>query len=154
MTDGIIFEIYLRKDMKSFAKLIILGLLVTFAPACLPVDEEVDPGDPVEKFIGKWKVAESCHRLNYDVDILQDPGNSVQVLLYNFGNPGSGYDPAVGLVLSNSIRIEAQTIGEGWTVSGKGTYQSNGSITWDYTLVVSSDEYTCTATFTKYPAIL
>ncbi|HPI86760.1 MAG TPA: hypothetical protein PLR01_10325, partial [Bacteroidales bacterium] len=58
---------------------------------------------------------------------------------------GPGYDPAVGLVVSNNLHIQSQTIGEGWTVSGKGTYSSNGSITWDYSLVIPPNELNCTA---------
>ena len=126
-----------------------ISLLALHMPACLPVDEDVNPDDPVAKFLGAWKVNESCRRMNYNVDIQQDPGNTTQVLVYNFGNPGPGYDPAVGLVVSNSIYISSQTIGEGWTVSGKGTYQSGGTISWDYALIIPPTEYDCTATFTR-----
>lgn len=135
--------------MKIRIILIIISLLAFQIPGCVPVDENVDPDDPVAKFLGEWKVNESCRRLNYNVTIQQDPGNSAQVLIYNFGSPGIGYDPAVGLVVSNSINVSSQTIGEGWTVKGKGTYQTNGTISWDYTLIIPPSEYDCSATFSR-----
>lgn len=136
------------KDMKTRIFLFMIALLALQMPACLP-EEDVEPDDPIAKFLGDWDVNESCRKGNYNVTISPDPGNSAQVLLENLGNPGPGYDPAVGLVVSNSIYVSSQTIGEGWTIDGKGTYQSNGSISWDYTLVVGSDQLDCGATFTK-----
>lgn len=135
--------------MKTRIFLIFLSLLALQMPACLPVDEDINPDDPVAKFLGQWKVNESCRRLNYNVDITQDPGNSAQVLIYNYGNPGPGYDPAVGLVVTNNVYVSSQTIGEGWTVSGKGTYQSDGTISWDYELIVPPQEFGCVATFSR-----
>jgi hypothetical protein len=135
--------------MKTRIFIIIIGIIVLYMPACLPTDEDVDPDDPVAKFIGVWKVEENCSRMNYNVEIQHDPGNSAQILIYNFGNTGSGYDPAVGLVVSNSIYVNPQTIGEGWTVDGKGTYQSGGTISWDYSLFIPPSDYECSATFFK-----
>lgn len=125
-----------------------ISCLALQLPACVPT-EDVNPDDPVAKFLGSWKVTETCSRMNYNVDIQQDPGNSAQVLIYNFGNPGSGYDPAVGLVVTNSIIVSSQTIGEGWTVSGTGIYQSNGMISWDYSLLIPPSDYSCTARYSK-----
>ena len=126
-----------------------LMLIVSIFPACLPEDEDVDPPDPVDKFLGEWKVNETCSRMNYTVQIDPDPGNSAQVLIYNFGNPGPGYDPATAIVTSNSITVTQQTIGEGWTVSGIGTYQTGGSISWNYSLVIGPSSYSCTASFSR-----
>jgi hypothetical protein len=111
-------------------------------------DDPLDPGDPRDKFLGEWKVNESCQRGNYMSNIKADPGNSAQVLIENFGNPGPGYDDAVGLVSTNYIYVSSQTIGEGWTVSGKGTYQTDGSISWDYTLIIGASQLDCTALYT------
>lgn len=135
--------------MKTRVIMIMMGMLVLFMPACLPTDEDVNPDDPVAKFLGDWKVNESCRRLNYNVDVQPDPGNSAQVLIYNYGNPGPGYDPAVGLVVTNSVYVNSQTIGEGWTVSGKGTYQADGTISWDYILIIGASELNCNALFSK-----
>jgi hypothetical protein len=134
--------------MKTKLLLTMISWLVFFIPACLP-DEDVNPDDPVAKFLGTWKVNENCRKLNYDVDIVADPSNSAQVLIYNFGNPGPGYDPAVGLVVTNSVYVSTQTIGEGWTVSGTGSYQVDGTISWDYTLIIGPSTLDCSALFSK-----
>lgn len=124
-------------------------LLVSIFPACLTDDEDVNPDDPVDKFLGTWKVNETCSRMNYTVQIVPDPGNSSQVLINNFGNPGPGYDPAVAIVTSSTITVTQQTIGEGWVVSGIGTYQSGGTISWNYSLVIGPGTYSCSAVFSR-----
>ncbi len=123
-------------------------VLLTYS-SCEPVDEEPDPSDPVTKFLGDWRVNETCRRMNYSVEILPDPGNSAQVLIYNFGNPGPGYDPAIGVVTSNSVTVFTQTIGTDWTVSGKGDYLSDGTIDWDYSLVIGPNSLDCSAVFSR-----
>jgi hypothetical protein len=133
--------------MKTRALFILAIFFLFQVPACIPVDEDIDPDDPVDKFLGSWNVSESCRRGSYTVDISKDPSNSAQVLLENLGNPGPGYDPAVGLVASDNIHVYSQTIGEGWTISGKGTYQTDGTIEWDYTLIIPPNTYVCSATF-------
>lgn len=132
-------------------RLFLLLVLFTIGifPACLPEDEDVTPDDPLEKFLGEWKVNETCSRLNYSVQIEPDPGNSSQVLIYNFGNPGPGYDPAVAIVTTNTITVTQQTIGEGWVVNGVGTYQSTGTISWNYSLVIGPSSYSCSAVFSR-----
>jgi hypothetical protein len=136
-------------NMKTKIFLIMLCVAALLVPACLPPDDNVNPDDAITKFLGEWNVNESCRRLNYTVEIQADPGNSAQVLIYNYGNPGPGYDPAVGLVVTNSIYVSSQTIGEGWTVSGKGTYQADGTISWDYTLIIGVEQFSCIAYFSK-----
>jgi hypothetical protein len=143
------FKIDKQLNMKTRIIIIAVGLLVLVMPACLPTNENVNPDDPVTKFLGDWKVNESCRRQNYSVEIRADAGNTAQVLIYNYGNPGPGYDPAVGLVVTNSVYVSSQTIGEGWTVSGKGTYQTDGTISWDYTLIIGASTYNCNAVFSK-----
>jgi hypothetical protein len=135
--------------MKTRIFLIMLFTAALLVPACLPPDDNVNPDDAITKFLGNWNVNESCRRSNYSVEVQADPGNTAQVLIYNFGNPGPGYDPAVGLVVTNSIYVSSQTIGEGWTVSGKGTYQSDGTVSWDYTLIIGPSQLSCAANFTR-----
>jgi hypothetical protein len=127
----------------------ILFVILTIIGCTVGGDNNVNPTDPRDKFLGTWKVSETCSRMNYDVNISADPGNSAQVLLDNFANPGTGYDPAVGLITSNTITVASQIIGEGWTVNGTGTYKSDGSISWTYRLVISASEENCTAVYTK-----
>jgi hypothetical protein len=132
------FKIDKQLNMKTRIIIIAVGLLVLVMPACLPTNENVNPDDPVTKFLGDWKVNESCRRQNYSVEIRADAGNTAP-----------GYDPAVGLVVTNSVYVSSQTIGEGWTVSGKGTYQTDGTISWDYTLIIGASTYNCNAVFSK-----
>lgn len=136
--------------MKIIRLLSVAMVLVLFTwSSCEIVEDDVDPTDPVAKFLGTWKVSETCTRMNYNVEISRDPGNSAQVLISNFGNPGPGYNPAVGLVVTNSIFVSSQIIGEGWTVDGKGTYQSNGNLTWEYSLIIGPDQYDCNSLYTR-----
>ena len=137
--------------MKFIGYLLIAAVaFVCLLPACgTETDDNVNPTDPRDKFLGEWKVNETCNRLNYTVQISADPGNSTQVLIQNFGNPGPGYDPAVGLVVSNAITVGSQLIGEGWTVSGTGIYQTGGTITWNYSLKIGQETYSCSATYSK-----
>jgi len=133
---------------KAYILLILSLVSMTLISSCV-IDEgdDVNPTDPREKFLGDWKVNESCTRLNYNVYITTDPGNSQQVLIENFSNPGPGYDPAVALIVSNSIVVSNQNIGEGWTVSGQGTYQSDGTIKWTYSLIINGVKENCTAVY-------
>lgn len=136
--------------MKALRPFYLALILVFFAwSSCEIVDDDPDPTDPVQKFLGTWKVSETCTRMNYTVQISPDPGNTAQVLIYNFGNPGPGYNPAVGLVVSNTIYVQSQTIGEGWTVSGQGTYQSGGSMSWTYALIIGPGQLDCNSVFTR-----
>ena len=135
--------------MKTKLLISLAGMIMLLFSTCLPVDEDVDPADPIAKFLGVWNVNETCNRMNYNVEIVTDPGNSAQVLIYNFGNPGAGYDPAVGLVVTNTIYVSSQNIGEGWMVDGEGTYLSNGTIAWNYDLTIPPNNYTCSATYSK-----
>lgn len=114
-------------------------------------DQNTNPGsgDPREKFLGSWKVTETCSRMNYNVTISDDPQNSAQVLIENFGNPGTGYAPAVALVTGNSIYVSNQTIGSGWSVSGSGTMNDSGRIDWSYSLVINGNTQSCSAFYIR-----
>lgn len=133
--------------MKRILMLLAIVLVMGFA-GCLPSDDDDPYTDPRDKFVATWKVAESCTRGNYSSTISLDPLNSSQVLISNFGNPGPGYDPAVGLVVGSTIFVSTQTIGEGWTVSGEGAYHSlTNTISWTYELDIAGSGMTCTAEY-------
>lgn len=128
---------------------LVMALILGFA-GCIPGEEDGPNTDPRDKFTGTWKVAESCTRGNYSSTISLDPLNSSQVLISNFGNPGPGYDPAVGLVVGSTVFVSAQTIGEGWTVSGEGAYHSlTNTISWNYNLDIAGTGMSCTAEYWK-----
>ena len=126
----------------------IIALVITGFPACLPEDDGDPFNDPRDKFIATWKVAENCTRGNYSSTISADPSNSSQVLISNFGNPGPGYDPAVGLVVGSTVFVSSQTIGESWTVSGEGIYDTgSNTISWTYSLDIAGSNMSCTAEY-------
>jgi len=110
-------------------------------------DEDPDPGDPRDKFLGTWKVSETCLKLNYEVEITYDPQNSSQVLINNFGNPGSGYQAAVAMVVNDKIYISEQETGENWLVSGEGSYLTSNEIEWEYNLTISGNLMQCNSTY-------
>ena len=137
--------------MKNYSKLLPILFLLILATFSGCIIEEEDPNtDPRDKFLGDWKVDETCSRGNYIVTISYDPSNSTQVLLKNFGNPGSGYDPAVGFVVGNELYISSQTIGPSWTVSGQGSYvKSNETIGWNYSLTIGGNLLQCSALYSR-----
>lgn len=100
-----------------------------------------------DKFLGTWTVDESCVRLNYEVDILQDENDDNKVLLDNFADPGPGYDPAYGIVDGDVINLPKQKIGDNWYVNGTGTYQSDGTIFWSYHIEIGANASNCEADY-------
>jgi hypothetical protein len=137
--------------MKNLKHLIILCLVfVVGSISCSPEDDLfVDPGDDRDKFVGVWSVSESCFKSNYTVSITNDPSNSAQVLLANFGNPGSSYAATVGLVAGSKIFVSNQTIGDGWTISGLGTLAEPNLINWTYSLTIAGNKLECSSEFTR-----
>jgi hypothetical protein len=102
--------------------------------------------DPVEKFLGTWSVSDQPARLNYSVTIERDPGNTAYVLLKNFADLGGS---ARGLVVGNSIVIEKQDIGDGYSCDGTGTYKTNYELEFLFALDDGIDIENRKAVFTK-----
>jgi hypothetical protein len=134
--------------MKTHAALSVIFIFMALFFAACETDDPIVETDERDKFLGLWSVAEDCNRLNYDVNVSYDPGNSAQVLISNFANPGPGYDPVVALVADDNIIVPEQQVGENWTVSGDGTYQ-NGTVNWNYTLKIGGNLLTCSAVYSK-----
>lgn len=137
--------------MKKIKEFLLMSLIIMLTSlSCNPDDDPfVDPGDDRDQFLGAWSVDETCFKTNYTVTITKDPGNSAQILLKNFCNPGPNYGPAVGLVAGSKIFISNQTIGDGWMVSASGTLQNPHTILWTYTLVIGANSLSCTSEFNK-----
>lgn len=128
-----------------FILVIIIGFL-----SCNPDDDTfVDLGDDRDKFCGSWNVSETCFKTNYTVSISKDPSNSAQVLLLNFGNPGPGYNAAVGLVAGSKIFVASQIIGDDWTVSGTATLIDPNLMTWGYSLVIAGNSMDCSSDYSR-----
>jgi len=131
---------------RTYSILLIFLLSLVFT-SCIDDDILYDE-DPRDKFLGVWKVSEDCIRLNYDVNIKYDPGNSAQVLIENFANPGPGSDPVTGLVVEDKIFIDQQVIGDDWTVTGDGILVE-GQVEWEYILIIGGNQIDCTAVYSR-----
>ena len=99
-----------------------------------------------------WQFTEtrkSLYGQSYIVTIKNDPNNISQVLLENFGNPGTQVVKAVGNVTANQIVISSQNMSNGWTVIGVGQMSNAAqtSMTWTYSITAggSEDNYVATA---------
>jgi len=119
---------------------------------CDPVDENVTGDDIRDPYIGMWQFVESGFKStktqNYMVSISKDSGNSSQVLLKNFGNPGIPDISVVGIVTANQIVISSQSLSNGWVVEGNGksTNVNNSSMSWTYSITAGGDKLYYTAT--------
>ena len=114
--------------------------------------DESDDGpyvDPRTKFLGEWGVNdETCNKGRYMVAISVDPSNSSQVLLFNFGFSQASV-PDTALIAGNTITLPTQMNSEKWRISGIGKYQDQDMIEWTYSLLISGDLQSCTATYVK-----
>ncbi len=139
------------KNMKfSAARLLILLLL--FLGACETTEEDDISffPDARDKFIGSWSVNnEDCGKAKYLVGIRKDLSNSAQVLIDNFGFSQSAV-PDTAIIAGSSIVLYKQVNSEGWIVQGSGSYnESKELINWQYTLLISGFQESCTATYIK-----
>lgn len=120
----------------------LFGLLLIGSCNVTPDDDT----DDIEKFLGTWKVNDQDARLNYNVSIIANPSNSAEILLNNFANLGSS---AVGLVVGNSVVIDSQPLGSGYSVSGSGSYINKGKLEFNFDLNDGIDTDSRVAVFTK-----
>ena len=123
---------------------------VLFMLICCNTSDDNNPSpvpDTRDKFVGTWNVNdESCGKGKYVVEIIKDPSNSIQVLIQNFA-AAIADDPDTAIVAGASIHIYKQKNSEDWTIEGNGTYNTDGKIDWNYKLIISGHEETCTATY-------
>jgi hypothetical protein len=102
--------------------------------------------DPVPKFLGRWNVNDQPARLNYVVEIKNRPGYTDQVILENFADMGT---QAIGLVVSNTIVIDNQSLGGPYKSEGTGTYMNSEKLEFEYMLDDGIDIDPRVATYTK-----
>jgi len=110
------------------------------------IDGNQDNDDKVEKFLGTWNVSDQPTRLNYIVAIERSPLYSDRVLLDNFADLGN---KAIGLVVDNTIVIDQQDIGNGFTTEGSGNYISENKLVFEFFLDDGIDKELRRATFAK-----
>jgi len=136
--------------------LLIAAFASVLYTGCEPADEETTGDDARDPFIGVWQFAESSSfkstdGQSYIVTISKDPGNSGQVILENFGNPGSQSIQVTGLVTSNQIVVSSQSLDNGWVVEGSGkiTNTNKTAMTWTYSITAGGDKEFYSASATK-----
>lgn len=127
-------------------------LLIASLSSCIP-EEDIDTGDPRDKFTGTWRFTEnqivkSPDAISFTVTITYDPNNTSQVLLRNFAQLGGQFAP-YGIVTSNRITIPSQDVGQGFLISGSGTMSGSSQMDWDYTTIAGGDKESFTATASK-----
>lgn len=139
--------------MKKLLSLTILLLLISVVfYNCNDADNNNDDDEDIRTvFLGQWSVNESCSKRVYTVNITLDPANTARVLIENFADPGAGVGgPAYGFVTTNRITLDpSYTVGDDWTVSGSGVLTGSDQMDWNYSLLISGNEQSCSAVYTK-----
>ena len=135
--------------MKLFSVLSVLLISILLISSCTE-DDNTNPADDRDQFIGYWDVNETCNRDSYSVQIVADPSNSSQVLIKNFWLIGNNEKPPYAIVAGSTITIPKQLMCNNGTneVQGSGKLDKN-KIIWSYTVNDGADLYTCTATYKK-----
>lgn len=133
--------------MNPFKNLTML-LIFVFSIGFIGCDTSDSNGDddPVEKYLGTWKVSDQPARLNYEVIIERNPANTAYILLNNFADLGGN---AVGLVVGNSVIIDKQTLVDEFQVEGTGSYISLTELSFEYSLDDGIDIENRNAIFSK-----
>jgi hypothetical protein len=139
------------KNFTKFLALTMLGLMLTMVSCEVePVDDPF--ADPVDKFLGTWKVNEREVPPEglwvYDVTISRNPSNSAEILVSNFNYQGTS-ERARALVTGNSITFPVQKICDDTIeIRGSGTF-SNREVSLSYTTDDGADRKNFTATYYK-----
>jgi hypothetical protein len=142
--------------MKATLRFFLLLTAVSsfFLNGCETTTDTPATDDPRDPYIGVWQFAESGKSLNgqsYIVTISKDPGNSSQVLLENFGNPGTSSVSVTGIVTANQIVVSTQSMENGWSVEGSGkiTNADKTMMSWTYSITAGGDKTTYYATASR-----
>jgi hypothetical protein len=120
---------------KNIFKIIVLIVLVASFDACQK-DSENDPSVPDrDKFLGTWSthsVGSNPSSLDFTMTITAGSSSASQVLIKNFENEGSS-TTTTAEISGSSISIPQQVVNSD-TIQGNGTYNSNNTITLNYTM--------------------
>lgn len=134
-------------NMKITQLLFVFSLMIVGFSSCAPVDNGGGTTvDATQKFIGRWNVNDQPARLNYVVEIKNRPGYDDQVILENFADLGT---QAIGLVVSNTIVIDNQSLGGPYRTEGTGTFIKSDQLEFEFMLDDSIDLDARKASFTK-----
>ena len=137
-------------DLSLQSKLLLLQtafalVFLLFAQSCV-VDDDSGYTDPREKFLGTWNVIDQPGRINYLVNITNDPAQTAQVILYNFADMGAS---ASGLVVGGKIIIDKQEVGNDFLAEGSGTFISSNKLEFVFALDDGIDTEQRVAVYSK-----
>lgn len=128
--------------------MLIIPLL--FTSCAVEDDNNVDPSDARDAYLGNWDVNESCSKDAYSVQIIADPNNENRVMIKNFWLIGNQESPPYAVIDDDIISIPTQSILNNGSleVHGTGTLNKN-KITWYYEINDGADLFSCSATYEK-----
>lgn len=132
--------------LKTVFKFLLITLVFS-AVSCTTTDG--DPGgveNDRDKFLGSWNVSDQPARINYIVRIDADPLYSSQVIMNNFGDLGS---TVVGIVINNTVVIDQQDAGSGFSTEGSGNYVNASTLQFEFFLDDGIDKELRKASFSK-----
>ncbi len=135
---------FITSEKWAVKAILFLTFLLVFQ-ACA-VEDDNNPTDPIDKFLGTWNVNDQPARINYTVTIVRNPSQSANVLLNNFADMGESAD---GLVVGNTIVIDKQNIGNDFLCNGTGTYKTSQQLEFEFILDDGIDQENRTAIFTR-----
>lgn len=135
-----------RLKLVKLSLLLIVSTYIFALSSCEPVDVIYR-----DKYLGTWAASEYSEyydsTLNYDVTISASQEDEDEIYIHNFYMMGDAVY-VYAFVDGNFITIPPQEYCD-FTVSGSGTYQSNGEIHMDYTTNDGADEDNLTAVLIK-----
>lgn len=133
------------KTLKIFVALLLPA--ISLLSACDPdTENDPNPADPREKFLGTWTVQENKKKLTYEVLITESPTNSSEVLISNFYNVGI---KPFAIITTSTITCPVQSFqSQQITINGAGTYTS-GKIYWTYYVNDGADLDTINAVYSR-----
>lgn len=135
---------FIALKKRAVKAMLFLAFLLAFQSCA--VENENNPADPIDKFLGTWNVSDQPGRINYTVTIVRNPSQSVNVLLNNFADMG---ESANGLVVGNTIVIDKQDVGNDFLCNGTGTYKSANRLEFIFILDDGIDQENRKAIFTR-----
>ena len=139
--------------MQSKIRIVISFILIIpllISSCAVEDDNNVDPSDARDAYVGTWDVTESCSKDAYSVQIVADPNNDDRVLIKNFWLIGYQEAAPYAVIDDDIISIPIQSILNDGSLEVHGTGTLNkDKITWYYEINDGADLYSCSATYEK-----
>jgi hypothetical protein len=131
--------------------LILIVLIIPFLFSCTEEgDDDVNPSDARDAYVGSWDVSETCSKDSYAVTIVADPNNDDRVFIKNFWLIGYQEAPPYAVIDDEIITIPKQSVLNDGSLEVHGTGTLNKKkITWFYEINDGADLFSCSATYEK-----